>query len=54
MLEDRDNGLNTSDNIDGLLHDTFRNVAKGFNEQQGARDGLNEEAKKFFQVGGGW
>ena len=44
MLDDRDDGLNTCDHIDGLLHDTFRNVVEGF------RHGLNKEATKFFKL----
>ena len=30
---------NDYDDIDGLLHDTFRNVANGFNEMRGLRMG---------------
>jgi len=51
MQGDRDDGLNTCDNINELLHDTFKNVAEGFDEEQRARDRLNEKA---LQVGGGW
>jgi len=32
MLEDRDDGISTRDNIDGLLYDTFRNIVEGFNQ----------------------
>jgi len=41
-VEDRDDGLNTCDDIDRLLHDTFKNVVEGFNEQHKARDGMNK------------
>jgi len=34
------------DDIDGLLHDTFRNVI----EENGGNDGPNEEAKKFYNL----
>jgi len=34
------------DNIDGLLHDTFRNVVEG----SGDNTGPNEEAKKFYKL----
>ena len=40
---------NDYDDIDGLLHDTFRNVANGFNGNEGATNGLNEEARKFYK-----
>ena len=40
---------NDYDDIDGLLHDTFRNVANGFNRNEGATNGLNEEARKFYK-----
>jgi len=41
---------NDYDDIDGLLHDTFRNVANGFNGNEGATNGLNEEARKFYKL----
>lgn len=34
------------DNIDGLLHDTFRNVVEG----SGGSDGPNEDAKNFYSL----
>ena len=41
---------NDYDNIDGLLHDTFRDVANGFNENEGPTNELNEEARKFYKL----
>jgi len=38
---------NNYDDIDGLLHDIFRNVANGFNINEGATNGLNEEPENF-------
>ncbi|XP_049387467.1 uncharacterized protein LOC125851762 [Solanum stenotomum] len=42
-------GSNMRDNIDGLLHDTFRDVA-GDLRLEGVREGLSEDAKKFFKL----
>ena len=41
---------NTYDNIDGLLHDTFRYVANSFNANGGPTKELNEEARKFYKL----
>jgi len=35
-----DGELSTYDNIDRLLHETFRNLAEGFDEHQEFRKGL--------------
>jgi len=42
-------GSNMRDNIDGLLHDTFRDVA-GDLRLEGVREGPSEDAKKFFKL----
>ncbi|XP_027774397.1 uncharacterized protein LOC107024437 isoform X1 [Solanum pennellii] len=42
-------GSNMRDNIDGLLYDTFRDVA-GDLGLEGVREGLSEDAKKFYKL----
>ena len=37
------------DNIDGLLHDTFRDVA-GDLGLEGVREGLSEDTNKFYKL----
>lgn len=41
---------NSLDDIDGLLHDTFKDVAEGFDRNQGVEDGPNKEARKFYML----
>ena len=38
------------DNIDGLLHDTFRDVANGFNATKAPTIELNECVRKFYKL----
>ncbi|XP_059309701.1 uncharacterized protein LOC132060800 [Lycium ferocissimum] len=45
-----DEGSNLRDGIDGLLHDTFRNVEGDSGHEEGVRQGLSEDAKKFFKL----
>ena len=45
--DDGDDGAGMHDNIDELLHDRFRGVAEEVNV---VREGLNEEAKKFYKL----
>ncbi|XP_016544252.2 uncharacterized protein LOC107844322 [Capsicum annuum] len=45
-----DEGSNMRDDIDGLLHDTFRNVEAKLGHEEGDREGLPEDVKKFFKL----
>ncbi|KAL4561836.1 hypothetical protein LXL04_034016 [Taraxacum kok-saghyz] len=45
--DDGDDGASMHDNIDELLHDRFRGVIEEVNV---VREGLNEEAKKFYKL----
>ncbi|KAL4561563.1 hypothetical protein LXL04_033732 [Taraxacum kok-saghyz] len=45
--DDGDDGAGMHDNIDELLHDRFRGVTEEINV---VREGLNEEAKKFYKL----
>ena len=45
-----DETSNSYDDIDGLLHDTFRNIEDNVDHEGGVREGLSEEAKKFFRL----
>ncbi|KAL4581331.1 hypothetical protein LXL04_017545 [Taraxacum kok-saghyz] len=45
--DDGDDGAGMHDNIDELLHDRFRGVTEEVNV---VREGLNEEAKKFYKL----
>ncbi|XP_019230042.1 PREDICTED: uncharacterized protein LOC109211006 [Nicotiana attenuata] len=45
-----DEGANMCDDIDGLLHDTFRNVKGEPVQEEGMREALSEDAKKFFKL----
>ena len=45
-----DETSNNYDDIDGLLHDTFRNIEDNVDHEGGVREGLSEEAKKFFRL----
>ncbi|XP_016450659.1 uncharacterized protein LOC107775446 [Nicotiana tabacum] len=38
------------DNIDGLLHDTFRNIESQVGDEEGVGERLSEDAKKFFKL----
>ncbi|XP_019261156.1 PREDICTED: uncharacterized protein LOC109239086 [Nicotiana attenuata] len=38
------------DDIDGLLHDTFRNVEGDFRQYEGVREEPSEDAKRFFKL----
>ncbi|KAH0706128.1 hypothetical protein KY289_011204 [Solanum tuberosum] len=38
------------DDIDGLLHDTFRNIEGEIGHGEGEREGLFEDAKRFFKL----
>jgi len=38
------------DDIDGLLHDTFRNIEGETGHGEGEREGLSEDAKRFFKL----
>ncbi|KAM3265732.1 hypothetical protein P3L10_002726 [Capsicum annuum] len=38
------------DDIDGLLHDTFRNVEAELGHEEGDGEGLPEDAKNFFKL----
>ena len=44
-----DGGLDTLDNMDGILHDTYRNIAEEATNAQGV-GGLTAEAKRFFKL----
>ncbi|XP_075092458.1 uncharacterized protein LOC142172685 [Nicotiana tabacum] len=44
-----DEGSDMYDDIDGLLHDTFRNVEDDLGHE-GVRDGPSEDAKRFFKL----
>ena len=39
-----------NNDIDGLLHDTFRNEANEFNENERTTNRLNEEARIFYKL----
>jgi len=41
---------NDYDDVDGLLCDTFRNVANEFNENEVATNDLNKEVRKFYRL----
>ncbi|XP_019265558.1 PREDICTED: uncharacterized protein LOC109243116 [Nicotiana attenuata] len=45
-----DEGSNMRDDIDGLLHETFRNVEGEPVQQEGMREALSEDAKRFFKL----
>nr|XP_009769766.1 PREDICTED: uncharacterized protein LOC104220570 [Nicotiana sylvestris] len=45
-----DEGSNMHDDIDGLLHDTFRNVEGDMRHEEGVREGPTEDAKKSFKL----
>lgn len=45
----KDKCSNLHDNIDGLLHDTFRNVDAELG-YEGMGEGLLEDAKNFFKL----
>ncbi|XP_070013274.1 uncharacterized protein [Nicotiana sylvestris] len=47
-----DEGSNMHDDIDGLLHDTFRNVEGDMRHEEGVREGPSEDAKRFFKLVG--
>ncbi|XP_060195087.1 uncharacterized protein LOC132624303 [Lycium barbarum] len=49
LSRNNDKDSNMQDDIDGLLHDTFRN-AEGDLGHEGVREGLSEEAKRFFKL----
>ncbi|KAG5616242.1 hypothetical protein H5410_016066 [Solanum commersonii] len=38
------------DDIDGLLHDTFQNIEGETRNGEGEREGLSEDAKRFFKL----
>ncbi|XP_021761331.1 uncharacterized protein LOC110726182 isoform X1 [Chenopodium quinoa] len=44
------NNQSTHDDIDGLLHDTFRDVGEGLNRDHEVKSEPNEEARKFFHL----
>lgn len=44
-----DEGSDMYDDIDGLLHDTFRSVEDDLGHE-GVRDGLSEDAKRCFKL----
>ncbi|KAM3266503.1 hypothetical protein P3L10_003497 [Capsicum annuum] len=44
-----DEGSNMRDDIDGLLHDTFRNIEAELGHKERDEEGLPEDAKKFFK-----
>ncbi|XP_070009153.1 uncharacterized protein [Nicotiana sylvestris] len=46
---DDDDGSDMHDDIDGLLHDTFRNVESDLS-REGVREGPSEDAKRFFKL----
>ncbi|XP_075109632.1 uncharacterized protein LOC142181148 isoform X1 [Nicotiana tabacum] len=45
-----DEGSNMRDDIDGLLHDTFRNVEGEAEHEEQMRETLSEDAKRFFRL----
>ncbi|XP_075080438.1 uncharacterized protein LOC107798997 [Nicotiana tabacum] len=45
-----DEGSNMHDDIDGLLHDTFRNIEGESVQEEGTREDLSEDAKRFFKL----
>ncbi|XP_060210618.1 uncharacterized protein LOC132637562 [Lycium barbarum] len=45
-----DEDSNLCDDIDGLLHDTFRNVEGEPTHEEVGREGLSEDAKNFFKL----
>ncbi|XP_019257778.1 PREDICTED: uncharacterized protein LOC109235995 [Nicotiana attenuata] len=45
-----DEGSNMRDDIDGLLHDTFRNVECEAEQEEQMRETLSEDAKRFFRL----
>uniref|UniRef100_A0A803MGC2 Transposase-associated domain-containing protein n=1 Tax=Chenopodium quinoa TaxID=63459 RepID=A0A803MGC2_CHEQI len=44
------NNQSTNDDIDGLLHDTFRDVGEGLNRDHEVESEPNEEARNFFHL----
>nr|XP_018628358.1 uncharacterized protein LOC104102253 [Nicotiana tomentosiformis] len=44
-----DDDFDMCDNIDGLLHDTFRNI-EGESGHEGVKEELSEDAKRFFRL----
>ena len=48
-LDNNKEGSNTRDNIDCLLHDTFRDVVGGLG-LEGVRELLTEDEKKFYKL----
>nr|XP_016489729.1 PREDICTED: uncharacterized protein LOC107809581 [Nicotiana tabacum] len=45
-----DEGSTLRDDIDGLLHDTFRNIEGQARDEEGVGERLSEDAKKFFKL----
>ncbi|XP_019253012.1 PREDICTED: uncharacterized protein LOC109231844 [Nicotiana attenuata] len=45
-----DEGSTMRDDIDGLLHDTFRNIEGQEGDEEGVGERLSEDAKKFFKL----
>ncbi|XP_019224269.1 PREDICTED: uncharacterized protein LOC109205956 [Nicotiana attenuata] len=45
-----DEGSTMRDDIDGLLHDTFRNIEGQVGDEEGVGERLSEDAKKFFKL----
>ncbi|XP_019261871.1 PREDICTED: uncharacterized protein LOC109239741 [Nicotiana attenuata] len=45
-----DEGSTMRDDIDGLLHDTFRNIEVQAGDEEGVGERLSEDAKKFFKL----
>lgn len=45
-----DEGSNLCDDIDGLLHDTFRNIEAESGHGEGVGEGLSEDAKKNLKL----
>ncbi|XP_019226066.1 PREDICTED: uncharacterized protein LOC109207583 [Nicotiana attenuata] len=45
-----DEGSTMCDDIDGLLHDTFRNIEVQAGDEEGVGERLSEDAKKFFKL----
>ncbi|XP_019254950.1 PREDICTED: uncharacterized protein LOC109233515 [Nicotiana attenuata] len=45
-----DEGSTMRDDIDGLLHDTFRNIEGQAGDEEGVGERLSEDAKKFFKL----
>ncbi|KAG5591601.1 hypothetical protein H5410_042115 [Solanum commersonii] len=45
-----DEGSNLRNDIDGLLHDTFRNAEDESGHGDGVGEGLSEDAKKYLKL----